>query len=42
MESKVGHYPFKITILTLLENNDRWAVCLGRDALEKVSRVRNG
>ena len=24
------------------EDPDRWAVCLGRDALEKISRARNG
>ena len=39
----MGHYPFGIMILTpVREDPDRWAVCLGRDALEKVSRVRNG
>jgi len=42
VESPLGHYPSEITILTPTEDIDRWAVCLGRDALEKISRAHKG
>ena len=32
----------KLRPLLREEDPDRWAVCLGRDALEKISRARNG
>lgn len=36
------HRPFEVILLTLTKDNDRWAVWVGRHALNKETRASKG